>query len=603
MSNRKAYSGSQRRLVLALDLGTTFSGVSFAILDPGKVPKVHTVSRYPGQEAGDAKIPTVIYYDKLGRVVAAGAEEPQTMDDGSDSEDGWEDEPLKLEWFKLLLRPQSASTNDTPIPVPQLPASKSIVDVYADFYGYLFKCARTFIQQTYTALGELMWESVETDIHFVLTHPNGWGGSQQSAMRRAAVQAGLVPDGPSGHTRITFATEGEASLHYCLASDHGSTNIQAGKKVMIIDAGGGTVDISTYAFKSTTPVTIEEIAIPACLLQGSVFVRKRAEDYIRAKLRNSAKFSGDVYVQAITNEFDRTAKKRFKGTSDASVKFSNLISDRDQAVGIRNGAIKLTKEELSGFFDPAVTAIVEAVLSQHLQASPQHGQVQTHFLVGGFAASEYLYEQLQKQLNGDGLSLFRPDAHTNKAVAEGAVSFYVDHFVSTRIARFNYGTNCNNPYQPEKASHKSRADLAYVGVDGVLRLNEFWYDILDKGTSVSETTEFRKSLRFMQASCPGQDEPVSTTFYAHPSDTEVPEFIDASFSVLCKVTASLNGVPVSHSRGQNGHFYYQRAYDVVLSFGLTELNAQIAWKANGIEQRSPATIIYDDDFAVTVAGP
>ena len=71
---------------------------------------------------------------------------------------------------------------------------------------------------------------------------------------------------------------------------------------MIIDAGGGTVDISTYAFKSVEPVKVEEISVPSCkyhersgllprrahrlpgLLEGSVIVRHRAEALIRGTL-------------------------------------------------------------------------------------------------------------------------------------------------------------------------------------------------------------------------------------------------------------------------------------------------------------------------------
>jgi hypothetical protein len=44
-SNRSPYHGTKRRLVLAFDLGTTYSGVSYAVLDPGKVPRIQTVSR------------------------------------------------------------------------------------------------------------------------------------------------------------------------------------------------------------------------------------------------------------------------------------------------------------------------------------------------------------------------------------------------------------------------------------------------------------------------------------------------------------------------------------------------------------------------------
>ena len=57
---------------------------------------------------------------------------------------------------------------------------------------------------------------------FVLTHPNGWEGAQQSMMRTAAVQAGLIPDNQDGHSHLSFVTEGEASLHFCIQS--GLTN-------------------------------------------------------------------------------------------------------------------------------------------------------------------------------------------------------------------------------------------------------------------------------------------------------------------------------------------------------------------------------------------
>jgi hypothetical protein len=35
-------------------------------------------------------------------------------------------------------------------------------------------------------------------------------------MRRAAVTAGLIPDGAAGQARLSFVTEGEASLHFCI---------------------------------------------------------------------------------------------------------------------------------------------------------------------------------------------------------------------------------------------------------------------------------------------------------------------------------------------------------------------------------------------------
>ena len=121
--------------------------------------------------------------------------------------------------FKLLLRPPSSAstTSSTDIPKVSLPRGKDIISVYSDFYRYLFSCARTYIQES-TAGGVLVWNSVKDNIDFVLSHPNGWEGAPQSAMRKAAIMAELIPDTPAGHDRITFVSEGEASFHYCIAT-------------------------------------------------------------------------------------------------------------------------------------------------------------------------------------------------------------------------------------------------------------------------------------------------------------------------------------------------------------------------------------------------
>jgi hypothetical protein len=106
---------------------------------------------------------------------------------------------------------------------------------------------------------------------------------------------------------VHLLTEGEASLHFCvsnvIASDAFSSPIavsdfppeeedQTGSQgVVIIDAGGGTIDLSAYSMK-LSPTSFEEIAPAECRstffffllslaeghagrLQGSVFVTRR----------------------------------------------------------------------------------------------------------------------------------------------------------------------------------------------------------------------------------------------------------------------------------------------------------------------------------------
>jgi hypothetical protein len=42
---RAPYTGLSRKLVVALDIGTTFSGAAYALLDPGEVPQIQPVTR------------------------------------------------------------------------------------------------------------------------------------------------------------------------------------------------------------------------------------------------------------------------------------------------------------------------------------------------------------------------------------------------------------------------------------------------------------------------------------------------------------------------------------------------------------------------------
>lgn len=117
--------------------------------------------------------------------------------------------------WKLHLRPkrlQSSHVSDSDL--PPLPLNKTAVEVLSDFMRYLFHCAQIYIIDTHS---ETLWDSVASNIDFVLTHPNGWEGAQQSDIRRAAVLAGLVPDTLQGHSCMQLLTEGEASLHFCIS--------------------------------------------------------------------------------------------------------------------------------------------------------------------------------------------------------------------------------------------------------------------------------------------------------------------------------------------------------------------------------------------------
>ena len=83
----------------------------------------------------------------------------------------------------------------------------------------------------------------------------------------------------------------------------------------------------------------------------------------------------------------------------------------------------------------------------------------------------------------------------NKAVSDGAISFYLDHFVRTRVSKITYGNFCHIPYDPNAPDHVSRSHKVFTSVSGRQRISESFDIILPK---VSCLIAFLKSMFFLK---------------------------------------------------------------------------------------------------------
>ncbi|KAI0704720.1 hypothetical protein C8Q76DRAFT_181174 [Earliella scabrosa] len=594
MPSLQPYRGTSRKLVLGIDVGTTYSGVAYALLDPGEVPKIHGVTRFPGQEktASDTKIPSVLYYLPNGNVYAVGAEatRPGIEQDVEDHD------LIFVEWFKLHLRPERLHSNEIQTTyMSPLPRDKSVVDVFADFFAYLLSCTRRFICETH-ANGESLWSSVEDRIEFVISHPNGWEGLQQGKMREAAVIAGLVPNTNAGHKRVHFVTEGEASLNFCIQSGLTTDVLQDGKSVMIVDAGGGTIDISSYAFMSVAPMSVEEVTPADCVVQGSTRVNVRASAFLKERLRMS-EYGNDDDIKSMLEYFDASTKPVFKNENEASyIKFGSMKCN-DPSCNIKRGQLMLTGSDMVSFFQPSLDAIVDAIQKQRVAASCS---LSTVFLVGGFAASPWLYSSLKDKLNDLGLTLYRPDSHTNKAVAQGAVSFYIEHFVTARVMKVTYGADILVDFDDTNAEHRARRHAKVVRPSGRVMLRNGFSTILKQGTRMREKEEVSEPYQ-QEARETRTLNSVSTEVLCYRGKGESPRWTDLDaelFTPLCTIYADTSQVARQPMTGPNGVYYVQN-FNIVLLCGMTELQAQLSWTENGVEKRGPARIVYDDDLEVS----
>ncbi|KAI6108534.1 hypothetical protein EV401DRAFT_2076832 [Pisolithus croceorrhizus] len=548
-----------------------------------------------------------MYYDQEGRVRAVGAETEQSHIVEKAEEEEW----VRLEWWKLHLYSEHLEASHfSSADLPPLPNGRLAIEVLGDFLRYLFQCAKAYVEEAHNSA---VWNSLEDRIDLILTHPNGWKELQRQWIREAVELAGLVPVGEEGQSRVHLLTDGEASLHFCV------TNILASEKfdamliactdgpeedddetaskhqgVILIDAGSETIDSSAYSMQ-LSPTSFREIAPAECRLQGSSFVTYRAHAFLRAFLANS-KYGDDDTLKRLTITFDKTTKMHFRSANEPQYIRFGTVRDRDPEYNIRSGQLRLSGQDVAKLFEPSVEEIIAAFEVQRKAASIP---ITCVFLVGNFAASDWLHSSLLKYMSSLGISLYRPSQHTSKAVADGAVSYYLDRLVSGRAATFTYGVPCSCSYVPHDAEHISRRSTAFTGLNGDLRLPNAFGSVLAKGTEVSGQREFRTSFcqeRANLSAC----ESVQVDIVAYRGTVERPLWMDKekeSYTKLCTIFADTSKVALSlqpRQRPDGLGVYYTIDFDVVMLFDLMELKAQISWKENGVEVRNSVTTVYDN---------
>ncbi|KAL4068704.1 hypothetical protein V8B97DRAFT_1918464 [Scleroderma yunnanense] len=585
---KQPFQGHTRKLALAFDVGNRYSKVSYCILDPGEIPTIHGVTRYPAQEhlGGDDKIPSIIYYDQQHVVRAVGTEALQQHIIDQAKDENW----TKLEWRKIRIYLHAGYLSSSFIKgndIPPLPRGLSAIQVLSDFMKYLFKCARKYIVESH-ASGSSVWRSLENQVEFVLTHPNRWEGRQQQRIRRAAVLAGLVPVGEDGQSRLHLLTEGEANLHFCVTtSDAFSTtpvvyldepeepnNHPGYQGIAVIDAGSATVDINVYSLTFSPSVSVEEIAPAECLLRGSICVTRRAKRFLKSKLTNS-RYGTPEIVEHMTEQFDKSIKFRFRSAEDPQYIKFGTVRDRDPDYDIRSGQLKIPGNEVAEFFEPSVEAIANVFKTQQGRSALP---IKHAFLIGEFAASDFLFMGLQRHPAFMGVTLSRPWNHV--------------------VAKFTYGVTCSPRYLPSRADHLARKHTTYCDATGHLRVPGSFRSILAKGTRVSEQQEFFYELT-QRDKTPSGCSQISIKVRAYRGKYTVPGWLDedpGSFTELCTIHADMSKVTslLPQRRSKTGETYYSIHFKVILLFGVTELKAQLSWLENGVEKRSPASISYGD---------
>ena len=203
----------------------------------------------------------------------------------------------------------------------------------------------------------------------------------------------------------------------------------------------------------------------------------------------------------------------------------------------------------------------------------------------------------------------------NKAVADGAVSFYLDRCVAVRIATSTFGIECLTSFNEEDLEHIARSDKAIIRPSGRVVLPDY-FDVILKKVSwccVSQPTSSRLTLSSHRApACPrrlnfgdrimwnpqfpsGREPRKSCAIVAAEKiqsgliSSHVrknarlytcahPSFAD-NYTPVCSVVADTSSIPEPETARHtpDGLQYYRKEFDIILLFGMTELKAQLAW--------------------------
>ncbi|CAI9630369.1 unnamed protein product [Alternaria burnsii] len=554
---------SKAQLIVGIDFGTTFSGVAFAFATNTEA-KEDIITEWPG--AGNQtkqKIPTVLYYDQYQKVVGWGPDIADALAPTGYPKPGVQ----KVEWFKLQLM-LSGNTYIDPINLPPLPPGKSEIDVAADYLFHLRQAMRNQLQKT---LGEV-FNREERNIRYYLTVPAIWNDAGKAATRAAAIQAGFLRD--ENDNRLTLITEPEAAAMFC--SKTGLLNLKIHDAVLIVDCGGGTVDLIAYEVEEEQPFSVAECTAGSGDSCGSTALNRNFSNILRAKIRkmklpDGSKTAGKVYAKCIM-DFENRIKADFRNNGQKWAVDVGIEAEFPEA-GIEEGYMTFTNEEILQCFEPVVNRILELVRNQIIAIQAQNRSLQNVLVVGGFGASEYLFQQIKLHVPPQFQSKVVRPMDSVAAIVKGAVTAGItERIVTHRVARRHY---LMATLQPFKEGHHPE-QYRVPSLDGKDRCKYTRQIFVQKGQRVKIGEPVKVS--FFRQVAPGATLMYEDILYACDDDV-CPEYTkDPRIKEVVTLTSDLSrkNLEKDFERMDTPQGTFYRVYfDIYLTLDGSEFNAEL----------------------------
>ncbi|GBC08039.1 hypothetical protein RclHR1_07890006 [Rhizophagus clarus] len=392
------------RVVVGLDFGTTYSGFAYRHVSGGD--SICTNDEWPGK-SGILKTNTVLQYDsEYKNVVEWGYPALSKRKN--------KNKVRPVELFKLHLGNLQENLK------PKLPDKLGYKKAITDYLREIGKLVKEIIMKK--------WNGIDftENILFVLTVPAEFSEKDKTIMRKCAHKAELIESKSS--RRLEFTTEPEAAALYCMNKLH-EHGLSVGTTFMIVDCGGGTVDLTTRMLIDNK--RLSEITERIGDFCGSTFIDREFIEFLRDKLGTRAidKLMESHYgqYQYMVQEFCEYAKNLFTGDKGFLYELdieenslSQYLSEETKEIMKKNEwLIYIKYNDIKKMFDPIVDRIIRLI---YIQLSNNQETCSAMFLVGGFSESKYLQKKIRDEFRHK-VKIISVPGQPEAAIARGAAIY------------------------------------------------------------------------------------------------------------------------------------------------------------------------------------
>lgn len=563
--SRPTPSISRSYLLVGVDFGTFDSAVAFTVARNTSA-REDLITDWPG--AGNKvlqRTPSVLYYENNQKVVGWGANILDALAPTGYSKPGVQ----KFEWFKLQLPVKDGQSDhyvDT-INLPPLPSGKGGVDVVADYLSKLREATRLSLIKI---LGEF-FNREELNILYYFTIPAFFNEAAKMAFKNAIIQAGYLQDW--NDDRVTFVEEPKALVMYC--SKIGLLNLKKYDTILIVDGGGGTVDLNTYEVEESDPFTLHEITPASGDSCGHTALNRNFSNILRAKIRKAkipdgSRTAGKIYAKCMI-DFEQRIKHDFRNNGqkwEVNIGVKVAFPEAD----IEDDYMAFNNSEILDCFEPVVSRIIELVRSQIIATQTKNKELQNILVAGTFGRNEYLFQQIKLHLPPPFQSKVVRPMDCESALVKGAVTHGIaSKFGTSKISKRHYLVDVLQPFQVGR--HPDYYCINWP--DGRLFCKYTYQKFLAKAERIIFGEPRKLSIEKFVA--PGESLIFEDKIYTCDDD-DCPTFVvDAKISptgtCITDLSAKFPEVDFQKFQNSNGTFYLVK-YDLYFTADMSKLIAE-----------------------------